>query len=44
MCAAAQDKFWEMHDALFASQEKWAPLPDPGPAFDQVGRDRSAST
>ena len=24
MCAAAQDKFWQIHDALFASQDKWA--------------------
>jgi len=36
MCAAGQDKFWQMHDALFASQEKWAALPEPGPAFEQV--------
>ncbi len=36
MCAAAQDKFWQMHDALFASQEKWAALPEPGPALEQV--------
>ena len=28
MCAAAQNKFWEMHDALFAAQEKWVPLPN----------------
>jgi protein-disulfide isomerase len=32
MCAAGQDKFWQMHDALFAAQEKWAALPEPGPA------------
>jgi protein-disulfide isomerase len=36
MCAAAQDKFWQMHDALFASQDKWAGLPDPKPVLDQV--------
>jgi protein-disulfide isomerase len=23
MCAAAQGKFWEMHDALFDAQAKW---------------------
>lgn len=28
MCAAEQDKFWPMHDALFASQDQWAGLPD----------------
>jgi len=36
MCAAAQDKFWQMHDALFAAQEKWVPLSEPGPALEQV--------
>jgi len=36
MCAAAQGKFWEMHDALFSSQTRWAPLPKPGPTFDSL--------
>ena len=36
MCAAAQDKFWQMHDALFAAQEKWAPLSDPRSAVEQI--------
>ena len=36
MCAAAQDKFWQMHDALFAAQEKWAPLSDPRSALEQI--------
>ena len=36
MCAAAQDKFWQIHDALFASQEKWAPLPDPRASLEQI--------
>ena len=36
MCAAAQDKFWQMHDALFAAQDKWAPLPDPRPTLEQI--------
>ena len=36
MCAAAQDKFWQMHDSLFATQEKWAPLPNPAAALEQV--------
>ena len=36
MCAAAQDKFWQMHDSLFASQEKWAPLPNPASALERV--------
>lgn len=38
MCAAAQNKFWEMHDALFASQETWAPLADPKPKLDEVAK------
>jgi protein-disulfide isomerase len=36
MCAAAQDKFWQMHDSLFASQDKWAPLPNPASALEQI--------
>jgi protein-disulfide isomerase len=36
MCAAAQDKFWQMHDALFASQDKWAALENPAPVLEQV--------
>lgn len=31
MCAAKVDRFWPVHDLLFAYQEKWAPLKDPGP-------------
>jgi protein-disulfide isomerase len=36
MCASAQNKFWEMHDALFASQDRWVPLPKPDPVFDSL--------
>src|SRR3982751_4079448 len=36
MCAAAQNKFWKMHDALFASQDKWVPLPKPGPVLEAL--------
>ena len=36
MCAAAQDKFWQMHDSLFAQQEKWAPQENPTAALEQV--------
>jgi protein-disulfide isomerase len=38
MCAGAQGKFWEMHDALFASQTKWEALPTPGSVFDSLAR------
>ena len=36
MCAAAQDKFWQAHDSLFAHQETWAALSDPGPALERI--------
>ena len=38
MCAAAQDKFWPMHDALFATQAAWEVLPAPTPVFDSLAR------
>lgn len=36
MCAGAQDKFWQMHDSLFASQGKWETESDPTAAFDSL--------
>jgi protein-disulfide isomerase len=36
MCAAAQDKFWEMHDALFNTQKQWESLPSPQPMLDSL--------
>jgi protein-disulfide isomerase len=38
MCAAAQNKFWEMHDALFATQDRWAPRPQATSVFDSLAR------
>lgn len=38
MCAGAQDRFWEMQDALFATQDRWAPLPQATPVFDSLAR------
>jgi protein-disulfide isomerase len=38
MCAGAQGKFWEMHDALFANQAKWEALPSPAPFFESLAR------
>lgn len=38
MCAAAQDKFWPMHDALFTSQASWEGLADPAPVFDALAK------
>ena len=36
MCAAVQNKFWQMHDTLFATQEQWEVLPDPRAKFDSI--------
>ena len=36
MCAGVQGKFWEMHDALFNSQEKWQALPTSTAFFDSL--------
>lgn len=29
LCAALQDRFWPLHDKLFATQARWAPLAAP---------------
>jgi protein-disulfide isomerase len=46
MCAAGQNKFWEMHDAIFEAQERWSALPNASVVFDElatkVGLDRNA--
>lgn len=36
MCASVQGRFWEMHDALFRTQSRWAALADPTPLFDSL--------
>ena len=36
MCAAAQDKFWPMHDALFNTQQKWVSIADAMPMYDSL--------
>jgi protein-disulfide isomerase len=38
MCAGAQGKFWEMHDGLFDTQDRWAHLPNAAALFDSVAR------
>jgi len=38
MCAAAQDKFWPMHDAIFATQAAWEVMQAPMPLFDSLAR------
>ncbi len=46
MCASAQGKFWPVHDALFATQERWTPMADARATFDSIaiatGIDRAA--
>jgi len=36
MCASVQNKFWPMHNALFATQGKWESLPNPNVVFDSL--------
>lgn len=36
MCASAQNRFWQVHDALFQTQETWAPMQNPAPFFDSL--------
>jgi protein-disulfide isomerase len=36
MCASAQDKFWPMHDSLFATQTIWEVLQSPSSFFDTL--------
>lgn len=38
MCAGAQGKFWQMHDAIFDTQEKWASSRTPAAVFDSLAR------
>lgn len=36
MCAGAQDKFWPVHDAIFATQKRWAGATDAVRIFDSL--------
>ena len=38
MCAGAQGKFWQMHDAIFDNQRRWASGPGPATVFDSLAR------
>jgi protein-disulfide isomerase len=38
MCAGAQGKFWEMHDALFTNQARWSALPSSTAYFESLAR------
>lgn len=39
-CALQQNKFWQMHDALFTHQDAWAQQADPLAAFQQFAADQ----
>jgi protein-disulfide isomerase len=36
MCAAAQDRFWQMHDTLFTTQARWGAMTDAMPLYDSL--------
>jgi protein-disulfide isomerase len=38
-CAGQQDKFWEMHDEIFAQQEAWTAESEPRPLFAGYAQD-----
>ena len=38
MCASAQNKFWEYHDALFNSQPQWEAMTQPRPLLDSIAK------
>src|SRR6478672_2046758 len=38
MCAAAQNKFWQYHDALFNSQSTWETMQQPRPVLDSLAQ------
>ena len=43
LCAAKQNRFWEVHDLLFEHQESWAPLKEAGPFFVSLADSASLS-
>jgi protein-disulfide isomerase len=44
MCAGAQGKFWQMQDALFASQDRWAEKQPAAPVLDSVAQSLGVDT
>jgi protein-disulfide isomerase len=36
LCAGAQGRFWEMHDAIFDTRDRWAALADASSVFDSL--------
>jgi protein-disulfide isomerase len=43
MCAARQQKFWQMHDLLFRTQAEWETLREPGVYFLALGDSAGAN-
>ncbi len=43
MCAAAQGRFWAMHDRIFATQQHWAAMPNATSHFDSLAADAGIS-
>lgn len=44
VCAQEQDKFWEMHDTLFAQQKEWSENPDFMALFEGYAQDMGLDT
>jgi protein-disulfide isomerase len=42
MCASVQGMFWEMHDAIFTTQERWSAMPNALPLFDSLAVNKFA--
>jgi protein-disulfide isomerase len=42
MCASVQGMFWEMHDAIFANQDRWSVMPNATPLFDSLAVNKFA--
>jgi protein-disulfide isomerase len=38
MCASAQNRFWQFHDALFESQKQWEEMSNTRPVMDSIAR------
>jgi protein-disulfide isomerase len=38
MCSSVQNKFWPMHDGLFATQKAWENVPIPSAIFDSIAK------
>lgn len=42
--AGMQNKFWEMHDALYENQSQWSSLSSPTPYFDKLAQQLGLNT